>query len=83
MRWTVSDYAVAAVMVAVTLGVALTDRPIASSLRSWPESNSTLPACNYFPSGLNGQPCADANEHERTGRIVLYWHFPDKPAGDN
>lgn len=36
------------------------------------------PACDYFPDGFDGKPCADAKEHERTGRLVFYEHYPDK-----
>ena len=30
------------------------------------------PACEAYPDGLNGKPCAEAETHEKTGRLVLH-----------
>jgi hypothetical protein len=29
------------------------------------------PACNVYPDGLNGIPCADSDLFEQTGQLVL------------
>ncbi|TAL43854.1 MAG: hypothetical protein EPN91_05715 [Salinibacterium sp.] len=42
------------------------------------EPAKLYPACDYYPDGLNGKPCADSKEHERTGQLVFYDHYPAK-----
>jgi hypothetical protein len=54
--------------------------PINGSMGANESPGVLYPTCDYWPSGHNGQPCVDAVEHARTGRLFRYWHYPDKPA---
>lgn len=42
------------------------------------EPAKLYPACDYYPNGLGGRPCADSAEFERTGQLVFYDQYPAK-----
>jgi hypothetical protein len=46
------------------------------------EPAKLYPACDYYPDGLNGQPCVDSQEHERTGHLVFYEHWTGPRLND-
>jgi len=52
--------------------------PINGVLGPNEDPGKLYPACDYYPIGINGKPCVDSAEFERTGRLVFYESYPTK-----
>lgn len=46
--------------------------PINGIMSANQEPGKLYPACDYYPNGLNGKPCVEADTFERTGHLVFH-----------